>query len=692
VSGVNVPPIATNDIGSYTPGIDKVIDVLDNDKTGDMVDASSVKITSNPTGTTLASNGKTLTVPNEGEWTIDTSGKITFKSDGTFTGDPTPITYSVADAQGNIDTATVTLTPIPVIPTPVIPTPDPTPVIPTPVIPTPVIPTPEPSPITNTPLTQNDVFNIPQNVAVNLNILTNDNLIGDGIGITGIILPNGDNSLTQPHNGLIVLNNSGDNDPTNDVITYIPNANFVGVDTFQYTITDSKGNISTATVTVNTLPNLGITPIPELILPEDLVFLLQNTTTLGDIYVPHLGFINYVPEEINRPSLDITPYLYELSPLYEINYRIFNLPEKNPVGMGGQLKDQFVTDGTKTYDAGEKFTHTDNEKLSYKAMQPNGKPLPLFVTFDVDLGKFLFDAEAAKAAGVPSVLIRLIASDQQNNQASSTFQVRFDVEGSEGDSTRQTRSGTEVSAADSFDGTVYTPLEITPLRLAGVLENQFLMTGEYEYKIPKGAFEHTDPNEKLSFKATLADGSTLPNFVRFDADSNKFIFDADAAHKTDIEKIIIKVTAKDSKNNVVTVTFEVNFYELEEELEKAKLKNEATIEIEIETETQAPTEDSPEQQLDIKEVDEEAKPEGEKQNEDGVNDDDIASIEGDLSELALLLTGSFEVNADPLTDISENRAKHSLNEQVKQAGFFGYQQDKGQLLADLESVFKNSNT
>ena len=37
-----------------------------------------------------------LTIPNEGTWTVDpTTGDITFTPDAGFTGDPTPIRYTL---------------------------------------------------------------------------------------------------------------------------------------------------------------------------------------------------------------------------------------------------------------------------------------------------------------------------------------------------------------------------------------------------------------------------------------------------------------------------------------------------------------------------------------------------------------------------------------------------------------------
>ncbi|NOQ34657.1 MAG: hypothetical protein GQ569_02020, partial [Methylococcaceae bacterium] len=451
---------------------------------------------------------------------------------------------------------------------------------------------------------------------------------------------------------------------------------------------------------------------------------LHNTSTLGEIAIPNEGSNNYISEEQSSLQQKQTPYTFELSEPFQPQFNYGYLPENNPVGMEGLLKDQFVTDGKKTYDAGNKFSHTDNENLSYESVQSDGKPLPSFVTFDAETGQFTFDAEGAKASDVPSVLIRVVAEDQQGNQASSTFQVRFDQESSEADATSQSTSDTDGgvaeqvnttdglqsninsdespngilesrasfdrdNATDDFETSEYTTSDINPLRLVGILENQFLMAGEHEYKIPQGAFEHTDPNENLTYTATLEDGSPLPDFMSFNADSQSFVFDADAANKLGVEKMIVKVIAEDSNNNKAIATFDVNFYDEEEELEKAKLEDQQNSEPENQS-----NDESTKQKTDVDETNNEEQPETEGEQED--DEEEVAVLEDDFSDLLALLGGAgdlneyAEVEEEQLADATTNRAKHSLSEQVKQAGFFGYQQDKGQLLADLESVFKNA--
>jgi CshA-type fibril repeat protein len=94
---------SNNDVKRGVTGKDVIIDVLANDIDGSYnLDASSVRITSISDGATLSEDGKTLTVPNEGVWRVDSqTGAITFSPNSGFVGDPTAISYSVEDSQGN---------------------------------------------------------------------------------------------------------------------------------------------------------------------------------------------------------------------------------------------------------------------------------------------------------------------------------------------------------------------------------------------------------------------------------------------------------------------------------------------------------------------------------------------------------------------------------------------------------------
>lgn len=62
-------------------------------------------------------------------------------------------------------------------------------------------------------------------------------------------------TTTNPANGSVNINDSGtSNDPTDDIVTYTPNPDYNGPDAFDYTVCNSLGYCSTATVTIDVLP------------------------------------------------------------------------------------------------------------------------------------------------------------------------------------------------------------------------------------------------------------------------------------------------------------------------------------------------------------------------------------------------------------------------------------------------------
>ena len=88
---------------------------------------------------------------------------------------------------------------------------------------------------------------------------------------TSIVVPIYDNdsdlpaigtlTTTNPANGSVSINNNGTpNDPTDDIVTYTPNPDYNGPDSFDYTVCNTTGDCSTATVTVDVLPIVDALP------------------------------------------------------------------------------------------------------------------------------------------------------------------------------------------------------------------------------------------------------------------------------------------------------------------------------------------------------------------------------------------------------------------------------------------------
>ncbi len=102
---VDYPPTAPVTIDDSEIGVSGQlvnIEVLSNDFDfdGDIL-PSTVIITQSPAGGTIAADGKSVGVPGEGSWSVDlVTGDITFTPEAGFTGDPTPISYTVSDSTG----------------------------------------------------------------------------------------------------------------------------------------------------------------------------------------------------------------------------------------------------------------------------------------------------------------------------------------------------------------------------------------------------------------------------------------------------------------------------------------------------------------------------------------------------------------------------------------------------------------
>ena len=218
------PPLAENDVlGSLPTGTVALIDPLGNDSDADgTLDPASVllTLTGAPGGSTLAPDGKTLTVPGQGVWTVNlTTGGITFTPETGVTGSPTPVSYTVADNDGNTSNE-ATLTVRYLIKPPV--------------------------------AVKDKVSDVVTGTPVTVNVLTNDS-DPDGTvdpATVKIFGATGDGkTLVVVGQGTWVVN------PTTGAITFTPQRGYGGDPTpISYTVDDNDGNPSNpATVTIDYL-------------------------------------------------------------------------------------------------------------------------------------------------------------------------------------------------------------------------------------------------------------------------------------------------------------------------------------------------------------------------------------------------------------------------------------------------------
>lgn len=183
-----------NDVVTMDEDTSVVIDIYANDS--DIPTDGSLTVSSTINGSALIDNNGTANDPSD--------DIVTYTPNPNYNG-TSSFTYTVCNSLGDCSTATVDVTVLPIV----------------------------------------DAFDdsvvTVENTPVEVDIVANDN----DVPTTGTI------TTTNPANGTLVLNENGTpNNPTDDTITYSPNLDFDGNDSFDYTICDGLSNCSTATVTV----------------------------------------------------------------------------------------------------------------------------------------------------------------------------------------------------------------------------------------------------------------------------------------------------------------------------------------------------------------------------------------------------------------------------------------------------------
>ena len=207
VTYLDPEPIPSDENLNNVAGTAVVVDILAND--GD-VDPTSVQLIDPATGLPIAGD---LVVPGEGTWTVDpVTGALTFTPEPGFLGDPTPIDYSVNNAQGIPVEATAVVTYL----------------------------APEPIP-------SDENLNNVAGTAVTVDILAND---GD-VDPTSVQLVDPVTSL--PVTGDLVVPGEGTwtVDPVSGALTFTPEDGFDGDPTpVDYVVTNVLGEVVTATATI----------------------------------------------------------------------------------------------------------------------------------------------------------------------------------------------------------------------------------------------------------------------------------------------------------------------------------------------------------------------------------------------------------------------------------------------------------
>ncbi|PWD50840.1 hypothetical protein C8046_09445 [Serinibacter arcticus] len=362
-----IDPIAVDDTANTAYLTPVTVAVGDNDAAGadtaPLVPGSTVFPTEGqPEGSELSDDGKTITVPGQGTWTVEENGDITFTPEPGFDGVTLPVTYEVRDSNGTPATATVTVT------------------------------------VRPGPVASADTATTPQNVNVTVDVIANDipgqNADGSAgdLDPTSVVFPvegqpagaevsEDGKQLTVPGVGVYTV------DPETGVITFDPEPGFRGeAPAVTYAVTDSLGNTATAPLTITVT---GIDPVAT---PDT-----GATPYLTPVTVPVIAN--------DTPGADTAPLVPE-----SVRFPVEGQPE------GAELSEDGLTltvpgqgvwtanpDGSVTFTPEPGFVG-DTTPVTYEVSDANGTPVTSTVTVTVQPAPIANPDTGAGGQGLPVVI------------------------------------------------------------------------------------------------------------------------------------------------------------------------------------------------------------------------------------------------------------------------------------------------
>ena len=224
VNDVNDAPVANDDSAMTDEDTAVTIDLTDNDTDVDgTIDDATLAIVQ-PTNGTVVDNG---------------DGTVSYTPDLNFFGTDT-FTYTVMDDDGatsNVATVTITV-----------------------------------NDVNDAPVANDDSAMTDEDTAVTIDLTDNDTDVDGTIDDATL-------AIVQPTNGTVVDNGDG-------TVSYTPDLNFFGTDTFTYTVMDDDGatsNVATVTITVNDVNDAPVANDDSAMTDEDTAVTIDLTDNDTDV-------------------------------------------------------------------------------------------------------------------------------------------------------------------------------------------------------------------------------------------------------------------------------------------------------------------------------------------------------------------------------------------------------------------------
>jgi uncharacterized delta-60 repeat protein len=255
VNSGNDNPVVNDDSFTMSEDAVLVVNSVDAEKIlANDSDADGDSLTVNTTPTIDVSHGSLV---------LSDDGGFTYTPNGNFFGVDS-FDYQISDGQGGGDSGTVSITVVN---------------------------------LNDIPTTTDDAFNTDEDTPLNgTSILLNDSDV-DGDSLSLITVP-----FTAPTNGNLTLS-------TNGIFTYTPNADFTGLDSFVYQVSDGVGgsNNGTVNITVNAINDAPVANIDSYNIAEDTV--LNGSTVLvndSDIDADTLSVNTTPTANVSNGSLSLS--------------------------------------------------------------------------------------------------------------------------------------------------------------------------------------------------------------------------------------------------------------------------------------------------------------------------------------------------------------------------------------------------